>query len=885
MRLYRLILRWLVPHVWWAHREELEEMAREAVDQARARGRAAALGTELALARDALRVSRRTLMEGVMHDLRYALRGLSASKGFTVAAVLSIGLAIGANTTIFSLVHALLINPLPLPDAGRVVAVFRTFQPQASGQAAAGLLPVSYPNYEDLRAQTTSLSALAAYSFTQVNLSGGDEPARVAATIAGAGYFEAFGITPLTGRFFTADEAGDTGAHRVTVLSERLWRTSYGADRGIIGRTIHLNGLAFTVVGVAPRGFHGALALFASDIWVPMSVYPDLASAMFRQALGQRAFRAFLMVGRLAPDATVASAQAELAAAAEGLAAAFPEVNRGRGVRVMPIADAATDPNQQALLSRGGVMLMGAVALVLVIACVNLSNLLLVRTWRRRRERAVRLALGASRYRLVRQQLVESLVISALGGAAGLLLARWARELIWRHRPPAFEQAAFDLTLNVPVLVFTIGITLVAGLAFGLVPALQAGSSDLISDLRQRQAGGLVRGRRWRGFDLRDALLALQVALCVVAIAGAGAFARSLQAARAIDPGFDHARLGIMSFDAASPARGEDALPAFFERVVDTASGVPGVRAAALADTRPLGAGRAYRLFADGADLGPMGVYVPFNAITPEYFDTVGIGLIGGRGLTRFDTAGSRPVAVVNDTLARRFWPGGDALGRRLRLAPPLGTEIEIVGVVETAKYVSLGEEPSPYMYLPLTQAPATAVTLHVSTPLPPASVIDDVRLAVRQLDAGLPIVDVREVSAAIDDTLWAPAMIALLLGVFGLVAAVLAVTGIYAMVGQLFNQRRHELGVRMALGGRPVDAMRFIARKGLAPVVAGLLIGTGAAALLLPSVGALLYGAQASLPVATASAGVMGVAAIAATAVPLRRVLRLDPLSALSAD
>ena len=885
MKLYKLLLRWCVPHLWWAHRDELEQMARDEVDRARAHGRAAALRTELALAGDALGVSRRALMEGAMHDLRYAVRGLLASPGFTAAAVLSIALAIGANTTIFSLVHALLINPLPLPDADRVVAVYRTFQPAASGQAAAGLLPVSYPNFRDLRERTQALSPMAAYSFAQFNLTGSSEPARVPATFAGDGYFEAFGIAPLAGRFFTAEEAGGPGAHRVAVLSERLWRTAFGASPDIVGRTIHVNGLGFTVVGIAPRGFHGAFALFAADLWVPMSVYPTLSTGMFREALDVRAFRVFFMVGRLAPGATLAEARAELAAASDALAAIHPEVNRGRGISAMPVGDTATDPNQQALFNRGGAMLMGAVGLVLVIACVNLSNLLLVRASRRRRERAVRLALGAGRYRLVRQQLVESLLISAAGGAAGLLVAWWSRGLIWRHRPPAFEQAAVDLSFNLPVLAFTAAVTLAAGLAFGLVPALKAGDTDLVGDLRSRQPGSTGRGRRWRGFDLRDALLAFQVALCVVAIAGAGAFARSLSAARAIDPGFDHTRLGIMSFDAAAPTRGDDALPAFFERVIETAAAVPGVERAALADTPPLAGGRAYRLFADGVDLGPNGTYVPFNAITPQYFDTLGVRLIDGRAFTGFDTADARPVAIVNDVMARRFWPEGGAIGRTLRLAPPLGTQIEVVGVVESIKYVSLGEAPAPFMYLPLTQATAAAVTLHLRTPLAPASLLDDVRRAVRGLDAGLPVVEVRAVSEAIDDTLWAPAMIALLLGVFGLVAAILAVTGIYAMVGQLLNQRRHELGVRMALGGRPIDAMQFIARKGLTPVAAGLLLGGVGAAVLLPLLQTLLYGAQTSLPVAAAAVGIMALAGLAATALPLGRVWRLDPLAALRAD
>jgi putative ABC transport system permease protein len=860
----------------------MESMARERLDVARAAGRLATWRAGAVLFVDVIR-HRPSPWGGFMRDFKDAVRSLAASRGFAIAAILSIALAIGANTTIFGLVSAVLFDPLPIADSARVMSVMRTFaQDGAPPGTPPTLLPVSYPNYRDLGENVQSFSHLAAATFGQFNLASAGEPLQAVGEYVTGNYFDALGLRPQHGRFFTAREGEERGAHPLVVVSDGLWRRQWAADPNLVGADIRLNGRPFTVIGIASPGFAGLQALFVgTDLWVPVSMYSALNTGPTAGVLDERALRFFAVVGRLAPGASQADAQAELAARAERLARQYPDVNRGRGVRVMPVAHAALDPNQRSLFERAGAVLMGAVGLVLIVASANLSHLMLVRARRRRRDYALRVALGASRFRLARQQLTESLVIAGLGGLLGALFAWGSRGVIWNARPPFLEQAAVDLAFDGRLAAFTVLATVGAGILFGLAPALQAARGNLAIDLRNRDQEG---GRTSR-FDIRNGLVAVQVALCLVALAAAGAFVDSLRAARQIDPGFDHDRLLVLGFDAGAQGRGEAATLQFYQEVIDQLEVVPGVAAAALASSGPLAGGPSYRTFADDGTLGPDGTYVPFNAVTPEYRETVGLRLTAGRWFDDRDRDAAPDVIVVNETLANRLWPGESALGRRLRVPPPIDITPEIVGVVSDVKYTSLGEPPTPYIYYPLAQRFSGAVVAHLRTTGAPASLGPLAVQRIRAIDATLPLGDPQSVEAVVRESLWAPALAAWLLGLFGLIAAALAVTGIYAVISQTLTHRRHEIGVRLALGARPGEMAAFIARAGLLPVAGGLALGIAVAIVAMPAMSDLLYGEGSRLPAVAAAVVIIVLAAVAACAVPARRAMRVDPLRALRRD
>ncbi|HVS13285.1 MAG TPA: ABC transporter permease [Thermoanaerobaculia bacterium] len=820
-------------------------------------------------------------METWIQDLRFAARMLRRSPGVTAIAALSLGIGIGANTAIASLVDAVFLRPLPVEEPDRLTWIYRTFEASATGSGffGAGLLPASYANYLDFEDRATTFQGLLAASGGPLNVSGSGEPEQVAAGYVTANYFDVLGVRPALGRGFLPEDNLRGGARPVVVLSDPLWRNRYGADPGIVGRKIPLNGRAFTVIGVAPPEFHGLLTLFEEEVWVPTEIYPELNLGPASIALEHRGFRMFWMVGRLREGVSRQAAEQELAGIATQLAAEHPDLNRDRGVRAVTLSEGALNLNQRGTFVRAGVIAMAAVGLVLLVACVNVGSLLTARARGRRAETAMRLSLGAPRRRLLRQWLTESVLLALLGGVTGWLFAVWTKPLLLRLRPPFLGE--FDVPLDLRILAFTAGVSLLAGLLFGLAPALQASRIDLVGQLRER--GPSPAGRR---FGLRRVLVVGQVALSVVALCIAGLFLRSLQQARAIDPGYEVERMGVVGFDVGALGVGEDEGLLLFERMLEEVEALPEVAAAGLGSVGPLGFAPERRVFPEGAEdlVGSEGVYTPVNSVSPGFFAALGLEPRAGRLLDTTDRAGTRPVAVVNESAARIYWPSG-AVGRTIRW-PVDEQPWEIVGVVPDIKYTTLGEEPRPYVYRPLAQDYAATVVLHVRSESDPAAALSAVRGRIRPLAADLPLLDPQPVAAVIEQSLWAPAFGARLLSTFGVLALLLAGVGIYGVVSQSVADRRREVGIRIALGAGRSRVISGVLRDGMMPVAIGVAIGLAGAVALVRQLRALLYqGPGADPAVFAAAAATLAAIALLACAVPASRATRVDPVTTLRAE
>src|SRR5262245_42349012 len=551
-------------------------------------------------------------------DLRYAARVLLKSPGFTAAALLSLALGIGANTTIFTVIKALFLNPLPVRDIGSLVSIFTTDE-HVKGEGN-DLMPISRPNYKDL-GRSEVFSSLAAFAFTPLSIaSGAGDPEQVQAFVVSGNYFDVLGVKAAHGRTFAADEDGVPGAHLVAVISHRLWRNRFGGDPSLVGRTIRLNDLDFTVIGIAPERFRGVFTLFSADVWVPQSTYQQVVDGFLRENWDDRRALIFFSFARLAPGVSVAQAKAALDTAGRQLAQAFPQDNDQRSFTVLPLAQSALNPNQHEAYVAAGTAMMGVVALVLLIACGNVANLLLARAAARERELAVRVSLGASRYRLVRQLLTESALLALLAGSLGLLFAHWGRKALWAMRPAFLEQTGLDLSLDPGVLFFTLAISALTGVGFGLLPALRAARPSLSLALKERTT---VRSEANRWFSLRNALVAGQVALSLVALVGAGLFLRSLQQALRIDPGFEKRKLMLLSFNVSGEgmdaARGHE----FYRQVAERVRGLPMVSSASVASTPLMGGFFARTVFPDGVDNSDPrgGKLTNLNQVDPGFFD------------------------------------------------------------------------------------------------------------------------------------------------------------------------------------------------------------------------------------------------------------------------
>ena len=788
------------------------------------------------------------------------------------AAILSLALGIGANTTIFTLVNAVFFAQVPVHEPSRLVRIHNLeweFPDRLTG--------ISFRNYEDLRDGSTSFSGLAAYASTSVNLlPEGGEARQIRAQLVTADFFEILGVETGLGRTFLPEE--DVSPIAVVVLSHGIWERQFGGDPAIIGKQINLSGRPFDVIGVTRPGFKGLQTISQPDlVWMPMAMHEFMLTGILGQYFELRRARFAQTIGRLKPGVSVERAHAEIHAIGEQLAEEFPAANRGREAVVRPYAPIS--PNQLAQLTRVAQLMLGVVGVVLLIACANVANLLLARAADREKEIAVRVALGAGRSRLVRQLLAESVTLALMAGVAGLGVAFWGRDLLWSYRPPNYADQSIDISFELPVLLCTLGVALLTGVLFGLVPALQVSNPDLRGALLAGGGRGTSGGNR---AFLRKGLVVLEVALAVVSLTGAGLFIRSLQKAQSIDPGFETERLALLQLNVGNSGYKKAEAEQFYDELLSRLEALPAVESASLQSGRLLGGGIPHTTYPEGVDIADgLGRHVNDIVVTPGYFKTTGLSLVAGRLLTDFDRVGSARVAVINEATRRLFWPDVDPLGRRFTRSVE-DFSIEVVGVVKDS-LIDLGQSAQPIIFTPLRQFYQSAVQLQVRTRNDPEQSLLEIRSVIREIDSSLPILGVRTIAENMSEALWAPRMGAVLLGVFGVLALILAMIGIYGVMSYSVRQREGEIGLRMALGATGSRLVGLITRQGMSLVVAGVGLGIVLAVVSSRLLQSMLWGVSPTDPATLliVTALMLGVSLLA-NLVPAFRLTRVDPLRAI---
>jgi len=814
-------------------------------------------------------------MDTLILDIRYAMRSLAKSPGLVLAIVLSLALGIGANATIFSLVNAVALRPIPSERPEELVSVFTSQSDGARWGTS------SYPDYVDFRDRSRSFQGLATYAVTPFSLAAGDgKGRRYLGALASGNFFTTLGIHALHGRVLQPADDGAPGAHPVVVLSHSMWERRFHSDPALIGSAVQLNGHEFTVVGVLPESFRGISMGVTPDLWVPFSM--AAVANPNSDMLTARGNRSNLVIGRLAPGTRVAGAQAELDVVIRQLGIEYPQGDSGRFVTVLPEAEARVFPGLRGPIMGFMALLLIVVALVLLVACTNVAGLMLARATARRREIGIRLALGASRARLITQLVTESVMLALAGGAVGMLLALWGTDLLLAFQPPLPFDIALDLRPDGRVLVFTFLVSVLTGIVFGLVPALESVRSDVMPALRDESSGA----RRSR---LRNGLVISQIALSTLLLAGAGLFVRGLQNAYTLDPGFDPKGVFVMSFDL--ELEGYDrARGAVFQReLVQRMAALPGVQSVALAEHLPLGLGRQRGGVVIEGYTPPEGQSpeIDCGTVSAGYFATMRMPIVRGREFTALDRDGSPGVAIVNETFARRFWPGADPIGKRITRNMQGGEGwLEVVGVARDAKYNSLNEEPTPYYYEPLGQVYSDDVTILARTPGDPRAAIERMQSVVAGLDPRLPVYDLQTLENHMGVSLVPVRLVSTLLGAFGVLALILAGVGLSGVVAFTATQRTREIGIRMALGAVARDVLVLVVGHGMRLAAAGLTLGLLLALAVTHLVRGLLYGVSPADPLTFAViAAVLVTVTFVATWLPARRASRVDPVIALRHD
>lgn len=808
-------------------------------------------------------------------DLRFAVRMLIKSPGFTAVAFLAIALGIGVTTTIFGAVNSLLLRPLPVANPEELVQMY-------TADARIGRQPNSYLNYVDYAKQNTVFTGLAAYQFTPMGFTAAGETTNIFAQLVSGNYFSLLGIQPVLGRAFLPEEDATPNANPVVVLSQRFWK-KLGADPAIVGSVLTLNGRSFSVIGVAPPKFFGTDVGVVPDLWVPMAmrewVLPADEWYQNRRALMLNVF------GRLRPGVSIVQAEAQLKTVARQLEQAYPDFNKERTISLTPLEQAKTQaiggPGSENGIRDASFLLLAAAGSILLIACANVANLLLARAMTRQREIAVRLALGARRGRIVRQLLTESILLALLGGLGGVILAYWLGDVLKSLLPASPVPLNFDAQPDARVLVFALIVAICSGVIFGFAPAWQTSRADLTQGLRERSGTAEAAGRS----NMRNFLVVIQIGGSLLLLIGSGLFLKAFRHAQAIPPGFRTDNIALLSFDlnlaGYDKPRARQALRSLLEDVRRD----PQVRGADVAQSVPFGFGGIGRtVIADDRPEDAVGnrKFANVSEITPTYLRTMGIPLLRGRALSDHDSEQPTPhVAVISETMAREFWPGQEPIGRRFRFFQ--GEPIEVVGIAANVKLYSLGEDPSWIIYLPMHTQPQGGVTLVINSVAAPGPALEEAQRLVRELDSHIPITYAKTMREHLALALWPSRMGALLLGAFGLLALVLASMGVYGVMAYAVNQRTRELGIRIALGAQAHQLLGLVLRQGMTLAMIGLAVGLLLAFACTRLLAALLYGVNPSDPaVFVAITVVLGLAALAACYLPARRALKIDPVVAL---
>jgi putative ABC transport system permease protein len=804
-------------------------------------------------------------MNTFVQDIRYAIRMLVKSPAFTFVAVLTLGLAIGANTAIFSIVNAVLLRPLPYPQSDELVAVLGT-------QPSLPEAPSSPANFLEWRTENQVFERIATYVGKGFNLTGTDKPERVIGARVSGDLFQLLRVQPILGRDFTPEEDRD-GAERVVILSYDFWQHRFGGDPNVIRQTLTLSDQTYTIIGVMPRGFNFPDPRI--KIWTPI--------AFNAAEIATRDTNYIDVVARLKPGVSLEQAQANMNAVAQSQAQRYPKTNVGVGVKVASLQEQMVG-NVRPML----VVLFAAVGFVLLIACANVANLLLARAAARRREMAIRGALGASRSRVVRLLLTESVLLAILGGALGLVLAIWTLDLLVSLKP-ANSSLLAQIRADRTVFLFTAAVSILTGVLFGLIPAWQVSKADLNEGLKESGRGSDAPRRQ----RMRSLLVISEVALSLVLLVGAGLMIRSFARLLAVDPGFkpDHVLTAFVSLPVAKYQKREEQV-AFYDRLLERLRNVPGVTAAGVVTDIPLLGGSSTGFDVDGRPPALPGqrAMTDYRIISSDYFAVMGMHMAKGRAFTRLDTESAPAAVIINETLAARHFAGEDPIGKRLNLSGSPVDVREIVGVVADIRNYGLDEDVKPEVYVPLFQTAAdylasqtAGLTVVLRSTIAPTALTQTLREQVQALDKDQPVAAVKTMEGYLDESIARRRFSMLLLGVFAGLALVLAAVGIYGVVAYTVTQRTHEMGIRIALGARGADILRLVFSNSMATTVTGIAIGVAAAFALTRLLQSLLYQVTATDPVvfATIPLLVLAVAAVA-TYFPARRAMKVNPITAL---
>ena len=811
-------------------------------------------------------------------DLTYAIRRLAHTPGFTFTAILSLALGIGANSAMFSLVNSVLLRGLPVQDSEELVEIY------TSDSGGYPYATSSYLDYADLRESTDVFEGVIGFRTFISRLDRGGDPAVVFGELISWDYFQVLGVPMALGRSFLQEEDASQGTHAVVILGYRTWAREYGAREDILGETVRLDGKLFTVVGVAPEAFTGSIPVMVTSMYVPLMMTNELMGGITgTDQLGRRGSRSMLLKARLREGVATEQAEAALAALGAALAEQYPETNENRQMTLLPTGDVALHPLVDRALVPVAGLLMSVVGLVLLIACANLASFLLARAEDRRKEIAVRLALGAGRSQLVRQLMVETTLLAVLGGVGGLLLANWTMRVLMSFQPPLPIPVSFDVSLDQTVLWFTAGVSLLAGVAFGLAPALQATNPDVAPTLKNEGTGG----GRPRRFNLRNSLVVVQVAFSFVLLIGAGLFVRSLQKAQLIDPGFyTGAAALVWPMPEMSGYESAEETRVFIETLEQRLLAHPSIDKVAMTDAIPLGAAVQSRGFVlpGVPSESPDGIHSIDNAnVAPGYFDAMDIAILRGRPFEKSDVEGEE-VVLVNEAFVNRFFPGQDLVGRTIESGG--GDPIRIIGITETTKIRTLGEDPRPAVYQLYGQNTFFGVQVIARGKGTSAELLAASRRILEEVDPNMVVMDARTMNEHLALMLFPPRMAALLLSIFGGLALILSAIGIYGVVSYSVSKRTRELGIRMALGAAAGDVVRMAIGGGMRLVLVGGVVGVVLAAAVTWSISGFLYGIG-SADVATFGAIpvlLAGVALLAAF-IPARRASTVDPVRALRTD